>query len=50
MMALGAIVAITHMLGHLGAFGSQPSGWQDLAVGYPTGGFLFLGGAVAAGQ
>jgi len=50
MMALGAIVAIAHLLGHLGAFGGQPSGWQDLAVGYPTGGFLFLGGAIAAGQ
>jgi len=49
-MALGAIVVIAHLLGHLGAFGDQPSGWQDLAVGYPTGGLLFLGGAVTAGQ
>jgi len=50
MMVLGAIVLIAHLLGHLGAFGGQPSGWMDLAVGYPTGGFLFLGGAIAAGQ
>jgi len=50
LMALGVLVAVVHLIGHLGAFGSQPSGWQDLVVGYPSAGFLFLGGAIAAGQ
>jgi len=50
LMVLGVLVAGVHLLGHLGALGDQPSGWQDLAVGYPSAGFLFLGGAIAAGQ
>lgn len=50
LMTLGAIVAVAHLLGHLRAFGDEPSGWQDLAVGYPAAGLLFLGGAIAAGQ
>ena len=50
LMVLGVVVAVVHMVGHLGAFGNEPSGWQDLAVGYPTAGLLFLGGAIAAGQ
>jgi hypothetical protein len=50
LMVLGALVAVVHLLGHLGVFGGEPSGWQDLAVGYPSAGALFLGGAIAAGQ
>lgn len=50
LMALGGLIAVVHLLGHLGAFSVQPSGWQDLAVGYPTAGVIFLGGAIAAGQ
>jgi len=49
-MAVGVLIAVVHLLGHLGALGAQPSGWQDLAVGYPTAGVIFLGGAIAAGQ
>ncbi len=50
LMAVGALVVVVHLLAHIGAFGAQPPGWQDLAVGYPTGGFLFIAGAIAAGQ
>lgn len=50
LMALGVIVAVVHLLGHLGAFGGQPSGWQDIAVGYPSAALIFLAGGIAAGQ
>lgn len=50
LMAIGALVVVVHLLGHLGVFGAEPSGWQDLTVGYPAGAVLFLLGAVLAGQ
>ena len=50
LMALGVLVAVVHLLGHLGAFGGQPSGWQDIAVGYPSAALVFVVGAIAAGQ
>lgn len=50
LMAVGAVILVTHWLGHLGAFGSQPSSLADLLVGYPTGAVVFLLGAVLAGQ
>jgi len=43
-------VAVVHLLAHFGAFGSQPTGWEDLLVGYPAAGLLFLGGAYLAGR
>ncbi len=51
LMLLGALVAITHWLAHLQAFGpTQPPGWMDLAAGYPVGGLLVVIGAVLAGR
>lgn len=51
LMLAGAVVAITHWLAHLEAFGpGQPPGWMDLAAGYPMGGVLLIFGAILAGR
>jgi len=51
LMIVGAIVAATHWLAHIEAFGpGQPPGWLDLAAGYPTGVLLLLAGAILAGR
>lgn len=49
-MLVAGAVAVVHMFAHFGAFGVQPTGWEDLLVGYPTAGLLFLGGAYLAGR
>lgn len=49
-MAVAVVIAVTHWLGHLGAFGPQPSDLQDLLVGYPAAFVVFIIGAVLAGQ
>lgn len=46
-MLVGGLVALVHLIAH---FAGSPSGWVDLAVGYPMGGLLFLVGAVTAGR
>ncbi|WP_202911498.1 hypothetical protein [Segeticoccus rhizosphaerae] len=50
LMGLGVLVGLQHFLFHLGTFGAQPSGWQDLLIGYPTAGVLVIAGAIAAGR
>lgn len=50
LMAVGVVILVIHWLGHLGAFGGQPSSLADLLVGYPAGAVVFLIGAVLAGQ
>ncbi|NEK95470.1 hypothetical protein GCU67_15040 [Modestobacter muralis] len=50
LMALGVLIAVTHWLGHIGAFGDQPSGFVDLVAGYPAAAVVFILGAVLAGQ
>ena len=50
LMVLGVAVAGVHWLGHIGAFGGQPSGLVDLVAGYPAGALLFVLGAILAGQ
>lgn len=51
LIGAGALVAITHWLAHLEAFGpGQPPGWLDLAAGYPTGVLLAIAGAILAGR
>jgi hypothetical protein len=51
LMIVGAIVAATHWLAHLEAFGpGQPPGWLDLVAGYPTGLLLLVAGAIMAGR
>ena len=49
-MVVGVAVALVHWLGHVGAFGGQPSGLIDAVAGYPAGALLFLLGAMLAGQ
>lgn len=51
LMIVGALVAATHWLAHLEAFGpGQPPGWVDLVAGYPTGVLLLVAGAIMAGR
>lgn len=51
LIGVGALVAITHWLAHLEAFGpGQPPGWLDLAAGYPAGLVLVIAGAILAGR
>lgn len=50
LMAVAVVIGAVHWLGHLGAFGGEPSGLQDLLVGYPAAGVLFIAGAILAGQ
>lgn len=50
LMLLGALIALTHLLAHLEAFGGEPSGFTDLVAGYPMGGAVALAGALLAGQ
>lgn len=50
-MLVAVLIAVTHMLAHLQAWGGgPPSGLADLLVGYPTAGVLFVVGAILAGQ
>lgn len=49
MMALGALVALSHWMAHIAMKGGPP-GIQDLLVGYPTAGILIVVGAIMAGQ
>jgi hypothetical protein len=51
LMIAGGLVAITHWLTHIEAFGpGQPPGWLDLAAGYPAGALLLIFGAILAGR
>ncbi|MDP3208822.1 MAG: hypothetical protein Q8M65_06710 [Rhodoglobus sp.] len=51
LMVVGALVAVSHWLAHLEAFGpGQPPGWLDLVAGYPTGAIVLIIGAVLAGR
>ncbi|WP_218938342.1 hypothetical protein [Modestobacter altitudinis] len=50
LMALGLVTAIVHWLGHIGVFGGQPSGLNDLLAGYPAAAVVFFLGAILAGQ
>lgn len=50
-MLIGFLVAVTHWLAHLEAFGAgQPPGWMDFAIGYPTAAILIIAGAILAGR
>jgi hypothetical protein len=49
--ALGLLVAGSHVVTHLGHFQVLPRvGLQDLVMGYPMAGLLFLGGIVLLGS
>lgn len=50
LMALGLVIAVVHWLAHIGVFGGQPSGLNDLLAGYPAGALVFVLGAILAGQ
>ncbi|WP_010204900.1 hypothetical protein [Salinibacterium sp. PAMC 21357] len=50
-MLAGVLVAASHWLAHLEAFGpGQPPGWLDLAAGYPMGATLLIVGGMLAGR
>ncbi len=49
-MIIGFLVGDSQWIGHLGAFGDQPPGWMDLAIGYPAAGILIVAGAIIASQ
>lgn len=45
LMALGVLIASSHVLEHLGAFQLLPNpALQDILIGYPTGGLLVVVG------
>ena len=51
LMVIGALIAITHWLAHLEAFGpGQPPGWLDLVAGYPTGAVFIVVGSILASK
>ena len=46
-MVLGLAIVVQHWVAHAGASPLPISlGWQDIFVGYPTGGLLLLGGLI----
>lgn len=46
LMLLGGLVAIQHLVAHLGITPIPLSmGWQDLLIGYPAAGLLLVAGA-----
>ena len=47
LMAVGAAIALVHLVMHLAG---SPSGWTDLAAGYPVAGLVFMAGVWLAGQ
>ena len=49
LLAVGAAMALVHLLQHL-ATRSGPSGWVDLVAGYPAAGLLLLLGGILAGR
>lgn len=50
LMGVGVVIAVVHWLGHVGAFGGQPSNLTDLLAGYPAAALVFMAGAILAGQ
>ena len=47
LVSLGLLVGGSHVITHLGYFQVLPSvGWQDLLMGYPMAGLLFVGGII----
>lgn len=47
LMAVGGTIAAVHLVMHLAG---SPSGWTDLAAGYPLAGLIFVAGVWLAGQ
>lgn len=47
LMVVGGTIAAVHLVMHLAG---SPSGWTDLAAGYPLGGLIFVAGVWLAGQ
>lgn len=47
LMVVGGIIAAVHLVMHLAG---SPSGWTDLAAGYPIAGLIFIAGVWLAGQ
>lgn len=47
---LGGAIGVSHWLAHLGILGTQPPGWMDLAIGYPTAALLLAAGGIIIGR
>ncbi|MEU0469597.1 hypothetical protein ABZ215_36835 [Amycolatopsis sp. NPDC006131] len=51
LMVVGVVMAVVHIGAHLGNFTLLPTtGLQDLLIGWPMAGLLFIVGAVFAGR
>lgn len=51
LVGIGVVMALTHIVAHLGHLRFLPtSGMQDLLIGFPMAGLLFLGGVVLASR
>lgn len=50
LMAVGVIMALAHMVEHLGRLQLMSEGLQDLLIGYPMAGLLFVAGLVMIGR
>lgn len=49
-MIIGGLVILMHIVTHMGVFGGQPPLLQDLLLGYPMGGVIFVLGAILASR
>lgn len=50
MFGLAAVIAVSHVLEHAGAFQLLSPGWQDLLLGYPMAGVLAIAGGIVLGK
>ena len=50
LFALAAVIAVTHILEHAGAFQVMSPGLKDLLIGYPTAGILAVTGGIVLGR
>ena len=50
LMGLAPVIALTHMLEHVGVFNPFSAGLEDLTIGYPTAAVLFVTGAIVYGR
>lgn len=46
LMSMGVLLGVTHLVEHFGVFTLYRSGVDDLLVGYPMAGVLFVAGAI----
>ena len=47
LLVLAAALVPTHLAEHAGAIRLMPQSWEDLLIGFPTAGLLFIAGFIA---